>query len=78
MAAIHAPGNPWLREARLFDVYRPKAGGAGGGLAADERSLAVRLILSRDDATLTEEDIEATVKASLESLQQRVGARLRA
>ncbi len=78
MAAIHAPGNPWLREARLFDVYRPKAGTAGGGLAADERSLAVRLVLSRDDATLTEDEIEATVKASLESLQQRVGARLRA
>ncbi|OSZ65914.1 phenylalanine--tRNA ligase subunit beta [Hydrogenophaga sp. IBVHS2] len=77
MAAIHAPGNPWLREARLFDVYRPKAG-SSGGLAPDERSLAVRLVLNRDDATLTEDDIEATVKASLESLQQRVGARLRA
>lgn len=78
MAAIHAPGNPWLREARLFDVYRPKAGTSGGGLAPDERSLAVRLVLNRDDATLTEEDIEAVVKASLEALQQRVGARLRA
>lgn len=78
MAAIHAPASPWLREACLFDVYRPKAGTSGGGLAPDERSLAVRLVLNRDDATLTEDDIEATVKASLESLQQRVGARLRA
>ena len=70
--------NPWLREARLFDVYRPKAGTSGGGLAPDERSLAVRLVLNRDDATLTEDDIETTVKAVLDALQQRVAARLRA
>ena len=47
-------------------------------MAADEKSLAVRLVLNRDDATLTDEDIEATVKAALESLQTRVAARLRA
>ncbi len=77
-AAIGAACNPWLRDLVLFDVYRPKAGSAGEALASDEKSLAVRLLLRRDDATLTEEEIDAAVKAVLESLVKRVQARLRA
>jgi phenylalanyl-tRNA synthetase beta chain len=77
MDAVRAPASPWLRDALLFDVYRPKKQADGGALAADEKSLAVRLVLSRDDATLTEEQIEATVRAVLYALQQRVAARLR-
>ncbi len=81
--AIRAPASPWLRDVVLFDVYRPKKPGAGegvpaGGLASDEKSLAVRLVLNRDDATLTEEDIEATVNASVDAVVQRVAGRLRA
>ncbi|MDP2262733.1 MAG: phenylalanine--tRNA ligase subunit beta [Hydrogenophaga sp.] len=78
--AIRAPGSAWLRDVVLFDVYRPKkqgADGATGGLGGDEKSLAVRLVLNRDDATLTEEDIEATVQGALDSLARRVAARLR-
>ncbi|OBS30488.1 Phenylalanine--tRNA ligase beta subunit [Tepidimonas fonticaldi] len=78
MAAIGAVEQPWLREAVLFDVYRPKAGTAGGALAEGEKSLAVRLTLERHDANLTDEEIDAVVQAVLASLQQRVGARLRA
>ena len=78
MAAARSTGSAWLREAVLFDVYRPKKGVPAGSLAPDEKSLAVRLVLNRDDATLTEDDIEATVKAVLDALQQRVAARLRA
>jgi len=77
MDAVRAPASPWLRDAVLFDVYRPKKQADGGALAADEKSLAVRLVLSRNDATLTEEQIEATVLAILNALQQRVAARLR-
>lgn len=77
MAAIRSAGGEWLRDAVLFDVYRPKKGAAAGSLSADEKSLAVRLVLNRDDATLTEEQIEATVAAVLAALQQRTGARLR-
>ena len=78
IAAIHAAGQTWLRDAHLFDVYRPKQGAPAGGLAPDEKSLAVRLVLNRDDATLTDADIDTTVQAILASLQQRVQARLRA
>lgn len=80
MAAIRAPGNTLLRDAALFDVYRPKKqadGSTSGGLAADEKSLAVRLTLSRDDATLTDEEIEAVVKDVVQALAERVSARLR-
>lgn len=63
-----------LRDAQLFDVYRPKA--APG--QSPSRSLAVRLTLNADDATLTDERIEPVVAAVLASLQARVGAQLRA
>ena len=80
MAAVRAGGGDLLRDAVLFDVYRPKkqVDAGSGGLAADEKSLAVRLTLSRDDATLTDDEIDASVKGALESLAQRVDARLRA
>ena len=80
MAAIHAADTGGiLREAVLFDVYRAKPGAApSAALAADEKSLAVRLCLNADDATLTEEQIAATVQAVLARLSERVGARLRA
>ncbi|TNF61576.1 MAG: phenylalanine--tRNA ligase subunit beta [Burkholderiales bacterium] len=75
-------GVAWLRDAVLFDVYRPKklAEGtpAAGPVAADEKSLAVRLLLSRDDATLTDEEIEVCVQTALKALQTRLSARLRA
>jgi phenylalanyl-tRNA synthetase beta chain len=77
MGAIRAAGSEWLRDAVLFDVYRPKKGTPAGSLSADEKSLAVRLVLNRDDATLTEEQIEATVAGVLAALQQHTGARLR-
>ncbi len=78
MAAIWA-GNTGklLRDARLFDVYRPKsAADAPAGPA--EKSLAVRLTLNSDDATLTDEQIEQAVQAVLARLVSDVGARQRA
>ena len=81
MAAVHAADTQgWLRQAVLFDVYRPRKGAEPGvgGLAPDEKSLAVRLTLERDDANLTDDQIDGVVKAVLASLLQRVDARLRA
>ncbi|MGV3682007.1 MAG: phenylalanine--tRNA ligase subunit beta [Acidovorax sp.] len=83
VAAVQAaiPGG-MLRSAVLFDVYRPKPLKAGeeapaGGLAPGEKSLAVRLTLGSDEATLTEAEIESAVQAAVTQLTQRVGARLR-
>ncbi len=79
MAAIHAaPTDGVLRHAVLFDVYRPKKGGEShAGLAADEKSLAVRLVLERADATLADEEIDRVMKTVRVSLAERVQARLR-
>jgi len=78
--AIRAGGGSLLQGAVLFDVYRPKKQSEprNSGLAADEKSLAVRLTLQRDDATLTDEEIDAVLQATLDALAQRVAARLRA
>jgi phenylalanyl-tRNA synthetase beta chain len=73
MHAVRNVDSAWLKSATLFDVYRPKV--ADG---QNEKSLAVRLVLNRDDATLTDEAIESTVASVLKSLTERVGARLRA
>jgi phenylalanyl-tRNA synthetase beta chain len=79
MAAVWAaPIAGLLRDAQLFDVYRPKlakdsAVEAGG----TDRSLAVRLVLNSEDGTLNDEQIEAAVKAVVEQLQSAVGARQR-
>ena len=79
MTSIHAaPTAGLLQEAQLFDVYRPKATATEGETAAPQRSLAVRLTLSSADATLTEEQIEHTVKAVLDQLDRDLGARQRA
>lgn len=70
-----APTAGLLRSATLFDVYRPKQ--AGAGLTMGEKSLAVRLVLCDDQATLTDEQIDQAVSAVVVSLQAAVGARLR-
>ncbi len=71
-----------LRNALLFDVYRPKpqkgSDELSGGLAAGEKSLAVRLSLNSADASLTEVQIEAAVQSVLAQLVTHLGARLRA
>lgn len=75
MRVIAAAEPALLRSAKLFDVYRPQQ--ASGDMASGERSLAVRLELRDDHATLTEERIEAAVAAVLSSLLEQLGLRLR-
>jgi phenylalanyl-tRNA synthetase beta chain len=77
MAAIHhADTQGLLKGATLFDVYRPQQ--ANASLQLGEKSLAVRLVLSSDSVTLTDETIDATVQAVLASLKEQLQARLRA
>lgn len=76
MAAIHAAATQGLlKSAVLFDVYRPQQGSTS--MQMGEKSLAVRLVLLSETATLTEETIEAVVQATVSALQQSLGARLR-
>ena len=64
-----------LKSAVLFDVYRPQPGNTS--MLPGEKSLAVRLVLSSETATLTEENIDAVVQSVLTELQQRLQARQR-
>ena len=75
MRAIGAGPHGLVRSARLFDVYKPAAPSAE--IAAGERSLAVRLELLDDEATLTDERIDAQVQALIAKLAHLGVARLR-
>lgn len=69
-----APCSGVLRNAVLFDIYRPKAAPADAPLAATGKSMAVRLTLNAEDAALTESQIEAAVAAVVAALAAKVGA----
>jgi phenylalanyl-tRNA synthetase beta chain len=65
-----------VRRVTLFDIYKPAQ--PSGGLAAGERSLALRLELLDPEATLTDQRIDAVVDAALSRATAGFGARLRA
>lgn len=69
-----------LQQAVLFDIFRPnaKAPEATSWLAADEKSVAIRLLLQSAEAALTEEQIESARQAVIQQLCSQLGARLRA
>ncbi len=78
-AARAAPTQGLLRDAVLFDIYRPQSGAAStGGLAEGEKSLAVRLSFQSDASSLTDEQVDMAVQAVLAQAAAAVGARLRA
>ena len=70
-----APTDNLLRDAVLFDIYRPKSGDITD---VQEKSMAVRLTLNGLDVALTEAQIETTVAAVVATLGTQLGARQRA
>jgi phenylalanyl-tRNA synthetase beta chain len=76
MATVHAASTQgWLRHAVLFDLYRTKT--ANASMAADEKSLAIRLTLNSHEATLNDAQIDQAVQAVVAQLAQQFDARLR-
>ncbi len=71
-----APTQGLLRDANLFDIYRPQSA-AAGSVAAGEKSMAVRLSFQSDSATLTDEQVDPAVRAIVDRLAATLGARLR-
>lgn len=55
----------------VFDEYRGPQAGEG------KKSLAVRMILQRDDATITDEEADAASEKALAALRSELGATLR-
>ncbi|MGP1629420.1 MAG: phenylalanine--tRNA ligase subunit beta, partial [Giesbergeria sp.] len=79
IANVLEPG--LLRDAVLFDVYRPKVSRSSEAavpstLAVGEKSMAIRLYLG-GEMPLTEAQIDAAVQTVLDQLGLRHGARLR-
>ncbi len=70
-SAIERHGGVLLRRVRLFDLYR------GTPLAADEKSLAYRLVLGAKDRTLTEAEVDSAIEEVRNGLETDVGAHLR-
>ncbi|GMV73494.1 MAG: phenylalanine--tRNA ligase beta subunit [Rubrivivax sp.] len=75
MAQLCADEQGLVRKATLFDVYKPSR--TVPGIAAHERSLAVRLELLDFESTLTDERIDNAVAAAVGRVQAAFGARLR-
>ena len=75
MKAVQGTGGGMIRSVNLFDVFRPHT--ASADLALTERSLAVRIELLDDEATLTDERIDAAVAQVIERLQAQLRVRLR-
>jgi phenylalanyl-tRNA synthetase beta chain len=69
LAAVRA--NPGVRNAEIFDEYR------GAQIDVAKKSLAVRVTLQRDDATLTDAIADETIAAIVADLKSRFGATLR-
>jgi phenylalanyl-tRNA synthetase beta chain len=70
-STIERHGGVLLRRVRLFDLYR------GTPLAADEKSLAYRLVLGAKDRTLTEPEVDSAIEEVRNGLETDIGAHLR-
>ncbi len=78
MSAIYtAPLKGLLRDAKLFDIYRPKELDQLNVKNNKEKSMAIRLTLNSDELTLTDAQIDDVVKSIVSNLIQKVGARQR-
>jgi phenylalanyl-tRNA synthetase beta chain len=69
LAAVRAHAG--VRNAEIFDEYR------GAQIDVAKKSLAVRVTLQRDDATLTDAIADETIAAIVADLKNRFGATLR-
>jgi phenylalanyl-tRNA synthetase beta chain len=75
-ALWQAPLQGMLKDATLFDVYRPQK--TGGAVAMGEKSMAVRVVLQRvDEVMLTDAEIDSAVQIMLSHLSQQLNAKLR-
>ena len=75
LGALRQDADGVVRQATLFDIYRPTK--PGSDIGEHERSMAVRLELQDETSTLTDDRIDATISAAVQRAGA-LGARLRA
>ncbi|MBL1320183.1 MAG: phenylalanine--tRNA ligase subunit beta [Methylophaga sp.] len=61
-----------LKSIQLFDVY------SGAGVELDKKSIAIAFQLQHSERTLTDEEVDAVIETVTETLNQQVGATIRA
>lgn len=71
LAALRAAASPAVRAIEVFDDYR------GKGLAENQKSLAIRVVMQDTARTLTDEDVEETVRRLIDTALRQCNARLR-
>ena len=67
----HKAEHKLLRELRVFDVYQ------GDKIEAGKKSYAVTFLLSDDEQTLTEKQIDKTMERLMLALEKEAGAIIR-
>ncbi|NDI27186.1 MAG: phenylalanine--tRNA ligase subunit beta, partial [Burkholderiaceae bacterium] len=70
-----AQRQPFVRKIELFDEFRPQK--ESGSMALHEKSLAFRVTLANDRDTLQDKEVETSITALLDALQNQCKARLR-
>ena len=70
-SVMKAAIGPLCRDVRAFDEYRGKQVGDG------KKSLAIRAVIQRDDATITDEETDAAMERALGALREELGAIIR-
>jgi phenylalanyl-tRNA synthetase beta chain len=75
VGAIEGEPSGLVRSATLFDIYKPPRPTAEIGIG--ERSMAFRIELLDENATLTDERIDGVIAGVLDRLQANFGAKLR-
>jgi len=63
--------SPLVRDVRVFDEYR------GAQIGENKKSLALRVTLQRDDATMTDTEADGAIATILGTLRERFGATIR-
>jgi len=64
-------GSSFLRNVRLFDVYR------GAGIEEGRKSIALGLIFQEISRTLTDDEVDRAVAAVVADLRENLDARIR-
>ncbi len=71
LSCVTSAGGSMMKSARIFDIYRSEAIGAG------KKSVAVNMVFRLTDRTLTDEEVSSKVERVLIKLTSQLGAALR-
>ncbi|MFN3751510.1 MAG: phenylalanine--tRNA ligase subunit beta [Thiobacillus sp.] len=71
LAALRGAASPAVRAIEVFDEYR------GKGVAENQKSLAIRVVMQDTERTLTEEDVEEAVRKLIDTALRQCNASLR-